>query len=503
LFELQTDLKKNLGLNLKIIKGLVMCSKFKYSGGWASQEFGGSDFGDKRLTDRLISLADRFSEAPEDPINQACNGWAETKAADRFFKNDSVDQNKILRTHIEQTVLRSKNEQTILAIQDTSYVSWILPKTKGHGVISRTPGKNVKTIESRGVVMHTCFAVSTEGVPLGLLDQKTFARQPLPEELKEKKKKGHNVNVPIEDNESIRWLESLKKARESTINKDIIVVTVCDREGDFYEFFELAHRRGSSTLVRAKGDRIINKASRYSEKTDDRLWSYLKRLQSSGKIEVEVPAKDECPQRTAILDVSHGEFIMNPPRNNIRHKTEELPDLHLNAVYIVEKNPPQDQEALEWMLITNLQIKNFDEAVEKVKWYCLRWRIEVFHKILKSGLKVEDCRLGTAERLIRYLTVMSIIAWRIFGITLVSRSCPNKPCTKLLAEDEWKVLYLKIKRTNLLPKKVPTLQEVVRWIAQLGGFLARKGDGDPGPITIWRGWKRLCDISERWSLANG
>ena len=177
-------------------------------GGWATLEFGGANFGDKRLTSRLINIADRFSEAPEDPINQACNGWAETKAAYRFFQNDNIDQNKILKTHVEHTVERSKKEQTILAIQDTSYISWRHPKTKGLGVISRTPGKNVKMRESKGVVMHTCFAVSTEGLPLGLLSQKTFARQPLPEDLKAKKKRCHNTNVAIEDKESIRWLES-------------------------------------------------------------------------------------------------------------------------------------------------------------------------------------------------------------------------------------------------------------------------------------------------------
>lgn len=111
---------------------------------------------------------------------------------------------------------------------------------------------------------------------------------------------------------------------------------------------------------------------------------------------------------------------MNASKNNARRKTQKLPNLSLNAVYVIEKHPPFGEEPMNWILLTNININSFEEAVEKIQWYCLRWRIEVFHKILKSGLKVEECRLQTADRLIRFLTIMSIIAWRIFFITLVA-----------------------------------------------------------------------------------
>ncbi|RDD34615.1 Orf5 like phage WO protein [Wolbachia endosymbiont of Cylisticus convexus] len=159
---------------------------------------------------------------------------------------------------------------------------------------------------------------------------------------------------------------------------------------------------------------------------------------------------------------------------------------------------PPEASPLEWMLLTNLPVNTFDEAVEKVSWYCLRWKIEILHKILKSGLKVEECRLETAERLMRYLTVMSVIAWRIFFITTIARTNPTLPCTTLLAEEEWKVLYAKIHKC---PNVTPTIKEVVSWIAQLGGHLARKNDPEPGPITLWKGWRRLFDLSEGWRLA--
>lgn len=469
--------------------------------GWAKNEFLSADFGDKRLKTRLIKLADRLSESPESPINQACSGWAETKAAYRFFRNESILPLEILASHTEQTGKRSKAHKTILAVQDTSYFNYTAhKKTTGLGLISCSVGTHVKKASTYGVIMHTSFAISTQGLPLGILDQKIYPRKPDSEELKLlKKRTGHN-GVAIEDKESFRWLESLSKTKK-IVDDSTQVVTVCDREADMYEFFELAHRIHSPILVRACKDRRVNQLSRYSNKVEDRLWSFVESFPSQGIFQVEIPARDGKPLRVATLELRFGGLTLNPPQHHLRHKTETMLDLKVNAVYAAEKNPPSGVEALEWMLLTDLPVNGFDGAIEKVQWYCLRWRIEVFHKILKSGLHVEQCRLGTADRLVRYLTIMSIIAWRIFWITLLGRTDPALPCTKLLEEHEWKVLYSKFHRTKCFPKIPPTIRETVRWIAQLGGFLARKGDGEPGTITLWRGWKRLCDLSEGWSLA--
>lgn len=472
-------------------------------GEWAQREFCEAKLGDQRLTSRLIRLADRLSELPESPINQACKGWQETKAAYRFFRNDKVSASEILATHTRQTAERSRSHQTVLAIQDTSYFSYTHhPKTKGLGIISRTPGKRVKMMTSQGLVMHTCFAVSAEGLPLGIFDQKIHAREPQSEELRARKKRTHNNGVAIEEKESFRWLESLRRTKGVTGTQETQIVTVCDREGDIYELFELAAQIKSSVLIRAAKDRRINQSSRYSEKSEHKLWSFIKNVPSQGTVEVEVPSKDQRPSRIAELELRFEAFTINPPRNHIRHKTETLPDLNLFAIHLFEKSPPEGTEAVEWMLLTDIPITSFDEAMEKVGWYCLRWRIEVFHKILKSGLKVEECRLGSADRLIRYLTVMSVIAWRIFFITLMGRSNPNLPCTVLLDEEEWKVLHTKIHPGKVLPPDAPRLEDAIRWIAQLGGFLARKSDGNPGPIVIWRGWKRLSDLTDGWTLAH-
>ncbi len=362
---------------------------------------------------------------------------------------------------------------------------------------------NSKVVEvsSQFSLMHTAFAISTEGLALGILDQKIYSRPIISEEIKNLIKRSHRIAVCIEDKESIKWLEALKKTNSIIDSTQTEAITVCDREADIYDFFELAHSLDSAVLVRAAQDREINKKSRYSEKNKQKLWKLIQGFPCMGTIDLEIPARDNKPKRTACLEVRFGKFMMNPPRNNIRYRTERLPDLQLYAVYVVEKDSSTETDPLEWMLLTNLPVNTFDEAVEKVGWYCLRWKIEIFHKILKSGFKVEECRLGTAERLMRYLTVMSVIAWRIFFITTIARTNPTLPCTTLLAEEEWKILYVKIHRKPC-PNIAPTIKEAVSWIAQLGGYLARKHDPEPGPSALWKGWKRLFDLAEGWRLAH-
>jgi hypothetical protein len=411
------------------------------TGFWALTELGTAKFGDGRLTERLIKLADHLSAFPESSINQACGSWSEAKAAYRFFQNDSVLEAEILQAHVKKTVERAKPYDTILAIQDTCYISYKNHgKTQGLGIIASRIRSTTTNFKTPGLVMHTSFAITTGGLPVGILDQKIHSRSPIPEDIKELKKRTYNTALPIQDKESIRWLESLKKSNDTLGLTDIQLVTVCDREADMYDFFEFSEQIESPVLVRARQDRRVNKITPHSEKTKDTLWGVIQKLPAQGNIQVEVPARDNKTARIAHLNLHFGSFIMNPSKTNIRRRTEKLPNLKLQAVYVIERNPPPEESPLEWMLLTNLPVDHYKDAVEKVNWYCLRWKIEIFHKILKSGLHVEKCRLGTAQRLIRYLTVMSIIAWRIFFMTLLARTNPELPCTVLLSEGEWKVL---------------------------------------------------------------
>jgi hypothetical protein len=475
---------------------------------WAAEEFTDVDLGDKRLNSRLVRICDRFSESPQSPINQACADWAETKAAYRFFQNENVDVGQILAAHRSKTVERVRKHKTVLAIQDTSYLVYTNHrKTEGLGKMSLKKGKNVDKIYSNGLIMHTCLAVTTKGLPLGVLDQSISART-LNSENERRHTRGRHIQdiLPVEEKESYRWLKSLITTKEAV--DQTTVVTVCDREADIYDFFRLSDEIGSPVLVRAKANRTINKESRYAQKGVTKLWDHVRKQPKAGSFTIEIPKKNKIKHskardaRTARVSVRFASFIFNPPRNNVKHASQQLPDIDMRAVYVLEPNPPDGEEPVEWMLLTNLPVQSFDEAYEKVLWYCLRWRIEMYFKVLKSGFRVEDCRLGHAERLIRYLTVMSIVAWRLFMITLIARTDPSTPCTKFLADDEWKIVFLKIHKNKKLPKKTPSIGQVVIWIARLGGFLARKRDGFPGTITLWRGWKRLADLTEGWTLAS-
>jgi hypothetical protein len=476
--------------------------------GWASDEFDEVDLGDKRLDARLVKLCDSFSEAPESPINQACEDWAETKAAYRFFQNENVDVGKILATHCGKTLVRAASHSIVLALQDTSYFIYTgHPKTKGLGEISIKKGKNTDKIHSNGLVMHACLAVTTKGTPLGLLGQKIFARKLRPDH--ERRSMGGKYIqdvIPVEEKESFRWIETLDAA--AMVSAGTQVVNVGDRECDFYDFFKAAEKNGSSVLVRASQNRTVDRGSRYAEKNIEKLWDYIASKSDIGSYVVEISERKKTKHcigrtaRSAQMGIKLGEFRMNPPRNNPKHKTEVLPDIKMWAIHVLEKDPPEGEEPVEWMLLTNQLVTTLEEACERVYWYSLRWRIEMYFKVLKSGFRVEACRLGTADRLMRYLTVMSIVAWRLFMITLIARTSPSLPCSEFLSEQEWRVLAVKASKNDYPPAVPPSIAEALIWIARLGGYLARKGDGLPGTLVLWRGWKRLVDLTEGWCLAN-
>ncbi len=366
--------------------------------GWGAEEFAEAELGDVRLNSRLICLCSRFSETPESPINQACKNWAETKAAYRFFKNKNVAAEAVFSVHWRKTVDRIKGHNAILALQDTSYLVYTSHgATTGLGSISLKKGKNIDRIYSKGLILHTCLGVTTDGLPLGLLDQQIFAR-----ELRNKEagKARPNDILPIEEKESYRWLTALKNANKGI--KATKVITVCDREADFYDLFREAQDLSAPILVRASTNRPINRRSRYTNKDTAKLWEYMTEQSAIGTWEVAIAKRGKTKHnnprdcRVATVEVKLGNFLLNPPRNHIKHRIEQLPDISMTAVYVREINVPEEEDTVEWMLLTNLKVDSFEDACEKVNWYAMRWKIKMFFKVLKSGFRVEECRLGAA-----------------------------------------------------------------------------------------------------------
>jgi hypothetical protein len=285
----------------------------------------------------------------------------------------------------------------------------------------------------------------------------------------------------MEDKESVRWIQCLRKTAELANSITTKVVTVCDREADIYEFFFEAKTLEQDVLVRCFHNREIN---------DDgiEIWQYANELPVAGRIEIEVKKTQKREARRAKLNVKYGSIEIHPPET-----CPHTDVFSLSVVYVKEVYPPAGVEPLEWLLLTTLPVDSFESASEKIAWYKTRWSIELFHRLLKSGLKVEECRLDEGIRLIRFLTLMTIVAWRMLWMTYVQRASPNAPATLVLSETELKVLYY-VTHKEKLPKKTPSLRDAIHWIARKGGFLDRKGDGEPGMITLWRGWNRLIDM---------
>jgi hypothetical protein len=451
---------------------------------WCRDEFDTVELQDARLNRRCVELAVELTEQPQGRINQACEDWAATKAAYRFFDNDQVTPAGIRAPHHQRTVERMKQHPRVLAIQDTSFLNYTRhPQTTGLGAIGN------KRQQQRGCGMHSTLAVTPQGLPLGLLTQDFFTRavdEPAhrPAELR---------LLPIEEKESYRWLQAFEQTL-ALAPAGVEVITVCDREADIYEMFALAQEQKASLLVRASSNRVLLE-------TDVRkLWSKVERQPCAGQLVVQIPGNSQRPARQATVSVRYTAVTLKPPW---RPKGLKLPAVKLNAILVREENPPPDiEEPIEWLLLTNTPGASFAAAQQVIQWYCCRWQIEVFHKVLKSGCRVEDCRLRTADRLYNFIALMSVIAWRLHWLTYINRCHPNQPCTVVLTTSEWQALYMRIHRSTRLPTTVPTVRQVVRWIAQLGGFLGRKSDGEPGVTTIWRGWQRLQDIAATWQLVS-
>lgn len=459
-----------------------MASKQKSNNiSWATQEFSKIGLKDKRLNQRCQKLASMLEQQSTEPINQACEDWADTKAAYRFFDNSKVSPEKILAPHYQRTVKRMKPHALVLAVQDTTFFNYTHhPQTAGLGEIG------TKQQNQRGFGMHSTLAVTPQGLPLGLLTQQFFER-PIGEA-------SHTASevqkLPIEEKESYRWIEAFRQVIALT-PEEVQVVTVCDREADFYEMFVTAKEKHADLLVRANTDRRLDEEAKY-------LWAKVESQGKAGDLTVDIVGNDKRRARQTIVSVRFCTVTLRPPW---RPQQKKLPSITLTAVLVREDDPPADlQEPIEWLLLTNTTVKDFSQATQVIEWYCCRWQIEVFHKIIKSGCRVEDCRLQTAARLQNYIALMSVVAWRLQWLTYINRTNPQSPCTIVLTVIEWQALYMRIHKTSVLPKSPPSTHQAIRWIAQLGGFLGRKSDGEPGIVVIWRGWQRLQDFAATWEL---
>jgi uncharacterized protein DUF4338/transposase Tn5 family protein/transposase-like protein len=451
--------------------------------GWVHREFAGAKLGDHRLNERLLQLAASFFAQPQANIPQACGSTAAAKAAYRFFDNDRVTMDALLEPHHQATVERMRHEPVVLVAQDTTSLCYTMhPGMKGLGPIGN------KVDGPQGIEVHSAQAFTPAGLPLGILDIEAWARDPA-----EFGKRKDSHAKPIEDKESIKWLRALKPIGEAAARcTNTRVVTLADREADIYEYLLDAHQRGLETVVRAK------EKDRRLDGEVLKLWPHMLARPIAGTMGLTVPRHGKEPARPATLSVRFDTLTLKPPQAK-----KHLPPLRVVAVLSREEAPPPGvKEPLEWLLLSTAPlwpgpgqaVATLADAVERIQWYACRWGIEVFHRILKSGCQIEDRQLGTADRLEACLAIDAVVAWRIHHLTYLGRVTPDLPCDAVFEDDLWKgVIVFRTRRPP--PVKPPSLREMIRMIAGLGGFLGRKSDGEPGTQTLWRGLQRADDIA--------
>jgi len=438
---------------------------------------------DERLRIRLSKTLDIFAHYPNHSIPQSCDSKAEIKGIYRLLDNRKVTPEGILSGHKEATRKRMTEHEIVLLVQDTTDFNYSRSSAiKGMGDHSPYPN-------SKGLLLHSTLAVTPEGVPLGLLTQKYWTRPPA-----ERGKKNKRNELPIEEKESYRWIAALEEST-ADIPDNITTVTVADREADIFDLFKRSKELKQNILIRAIGNRKVNGEENSLIKT-------VEASSSAGKIRVLIPrdANSKTPEREAELEIKYCTLQLKPP--SYLKNSNKLEPVELDALYAKEINSPPGEKSIEWLLLSTLPISTIEDAAERIGWYRQRWKIERFHFTLKSGCKVEELQLETIGRLENALSLYSIVSWKLLWLVYESRIKPDISCEIVLEKYEWHTLYCMVKKKKDFPDNPPTLKEATMMIARLGGFMCRKGDGDPGVKVMWRGLQRLNDVSSVWFFIN-
>ena len=441
--------------------------------------------------ERLRLLLQRMGDAIGQPLPFACQDWAGTKAAYRFFSNERFGEDAILSGHFAATAARvAAMDGPILVVQDTTEFVYKWAKPDTFGAIGRAPTGRDRSGKLRmhtqcGLLMHSSLVMTPDGLPLGLASVKLWTRS---------KFKGTNAlkrhvnptRVPIEEKESMRWLAGLEAATGLLGFPDRLV-HVGERENDIFEFFCTARTFGTHFLVRTCVDRLALDGKRT-------VSAVMAGVPPAGIHKVEVTGEDGTTS-IAELELRFARVRVLPPIG----KQKRYPALDLTILRARETHEPVGRARLEWKLATDLAVVSTDEAIEALRWYACRWKIELFHKVLKSGCRAESARLQTAERLSKLIAVFCIVAWRVFWTTMMARKAPKAPPELALTKTEIGLLDRAVPNKNLpaglsTTAPVRTLSAYLVKVARLGGYLARTRDPPPGNLVMWRGWSRLADL---------
>ena len=460
---------------------------------WIDEELANSKLSDKRLKKRLVRITEQISANIGETIPNACEDWANTKAAYRFFSNPNVTESQILEGHFHSTARRSIDKKgPLLVLHDTTEVNYTQRKDEAFGSTRMLP-QNPRSEGGRvskaicGVLMHSSLVITPSGLPLGFAAKKFWNRK-IFKGIRKIHPGKNATRIPLEEKESFRWIDSLKNATERLGNPDRLV-HIGDREADIYEFFHEADRLRTNYLVRIKVDR----------KLAPKLLTLRQEIENS---EIKGIGQINCTDKdgSKIKVTLEIKFIKATiiPSDGIKRKRYGSRDVTvIQAKEISECKG--DREQIDWRIITNLHVPDLESAVEKLHWYSLRWKIETFFKVLKSGFNIDHSKIKSAESICKLMSISCIVAWRVFWMTMLIREDSAAPPNAALTETEMQIL------DNTVPDrgkhKSTSLSDYLLKIAKLGGYLARKSDLPPGNTVVWRGLKKLIELQRGFEIA--
>jgi hypothetical protein len=471
--------------------------QFQAAAPWASEQFGPAELGDRRLTSRLVSYAARAAADPSASIPAQCGSWKQTKGAYRLFDNDATTHAAVVRPHLEATRAAAARAGVVLHVSDTTTLSFDHPHTQGLG----PPGSGGG---GRGMLLHNTLAVDVSGgidrppTVLGLSHQQLWTRTT------ERKK------AP----ESAKWADAIHAVGAAPAG-GATVVHVGDAESDCWEALAACEALPSvGHVTRACQDRLVSPAGGGGGGGDDdddddddpratptaKLFDLVRAQAPLGGKFIWARGRGNEEARLVKLLVAATRVTIRPPKNwsDKKHRGGRPKPAPLVrwAVRVWEADPPAGREGIEWVLLTDRPVADLAAALLVAFWYSCRWLVEEYHKCLKTGCRVEGRQLDHVDRLEPLVGVLGVVAVRLLQLKHRARVNPDAP-----ARDVVPATYVRTLAAWLNVSERMTARQFWRGTAQLGGFLGRRGDGDPGWQTVWRGWDKLQLLTDGAALA--
>ncbi len=449
---------------------------------WAKQEMKGAKVWDPRCRRSLATICAKLVDHPEESLSKAC-GEASRQAAHRIFEHPRTTAEGLLQGHFEQTAARCGEYPLVLVSQDSTELEYT-----SHGA-ARDLGVLGKGT-TRGLMAHSALAVTPEGLPLGLVHMALWTRDPATVGKKHDRRK-----LPTEEKESQKWIHGLR-AVEAALPAGQRVVIVADREADVFAYLAAPRRENTALLIRASSPRTVT-VEREGEEGGVLRGSLLVVAMTApvvGEMQVRVPRKPGQPECWVTLEVRATTVMVQPPKHRLAN--EPNTPQKVSVVCATETGPPLGEKPIQWILIATLSVATRDEACQIVRYYARRWVIERWHFTLKSGCKVERLQIDDAASLKHALAVYGVVAWRLLWMTHLARTDPKQPASRVVDEIEHEVLERTVRRP------LPTVRDVVRAIAKLGGFAGTPSMGEPGVKSLWLGWRELQAMVAGYRLAH-